>query len=93
MSHEDILKHMHHPNTTLPEVRTCDTPTASDKKTHYSAEELHRVTGFRKFKNYKQVVKATQEGHYVDRGEFPLSLGNYSTLRNSNRGKAIHRTQ
>ena len=75
MSREDILKHMHHPDTTLPEVRTCDTPTALDKKTCYSAEEIHCVTGCQKFKNYKQLIKATHEGHYVDVGKFPLSLG------------------
>ena len=34
MSHEDILQHMHHPSTTLPKVRLCDTRKASDKKTH-----------------------------------------------------------
>ena len=95
MSCDDILKHMYHPNTTLHEVRTCDPPTASDKMTHYSAEaeELHCVTSCQKIKNYKQLVKATQEIHYVDQEESPLSLDNYSTLRKSNCGKAIDRTQ
>ena len=83
MSRDDILKHIHHPDATLPEVRPCNTPTGLDKKTHYSAEELHRMTGFRKFKNYKHLVAATQDDHYVDIGEFPLSLGSYSTLRKS----------
>ena len=75
MSREDILKHMHHPDITLPEVRTCDTPTALDKNTRYSAEVLHCVTGRQKIKIYKQLIRATHEGHYVDVGEFPSSLG------------------
>ena len=32
MSREDILKHMHHPNTTLPEIRPCDTRQAETRR-------------------------------------------------------------
>ena len=80
MSHDDILKHMHHPDTTLPEIRTCNTPTGPDQKTRYSGEKIHRATGCQKFKNYEQLIRATHEGHYVNVSEFPLSLGEYSTV-------------
>ena len=93
MSGEDIPKHVQHPDTTLPGVCPCDTLTGSDKKTHYLAEEFHRITGCLKFKNYEHLVKATQDDPYVDRGEFPLSLGSYSTLRKSKYGKAIDHTK
>ena len=81
MSREDVLKHMHHPNTILPAIRTCDTPTGSNKQKRYSAEEIHRATGCRKFKNYEQLIRATQEGHYVDVSEYPASLGSYTTIQ------------
>ena len=93
MSREDIFKHMHHPGATLTEVHTCDTPTTSDKKTHYSAEEIRRVMGCQKTKNYEQLIRATHEGHYVDVGKFPLSLGSYSTLRKSPHRKSIDQTK
>ena len=41
MSHEEVIKHMHHPNITLPAIRTCSTCTGSDKQKRYSAEEIH----------------------------------------------------
>ena len=93
MSQGDILKHMYHPNTTPPEIRLGDTPAGSDKKTRYSAEEIHRATDCQKFKNYEQLIRATHEGHYIDVGEFPLSLGSYSTIRKSPHGKSINRTK
>ena len=53
MSHEDIIKHMHHPDISLPEIRTCNTPTGSDKNKHCSAQEIHHATGYCKFKNHE----------------------------------------
>ena len=93
MSREDILNHMHHPDTILPEVHTKDTPTPLDKKTCYLAEELHCVIGYQKVKNYKQLIRATHEGHYVDVGKSPSSLGSYSTLRKSPCRKSNNHTK
>ena len=53
MSLKDIIKHLHHPDTTLSPVCHCDTPNWSDRNTHWSADDLHRITGCRRFKKYK----------------------------------------
>ena len=55
ISDEDILKLVHH-FTTPPRVRPCDTPNTSDTQSTYTAEELHKVTGFRKLKNWMSAI-------------------------------------
>ena len=75
MTKDEILEHLHHDATSLPPVRPCDTPNGADKKTHWSAEELHRVTGCRKFKDYRKLLSITRNGTFSDVGEFPVALG------------------
>ena len=77
---------------TLPPVHPCDTPNGSDKKTNWSAEDLHKVTGCRKFKDYRKLLSITRDGKFTDIGEFPASLGTYATIPKSRRGKSIDRT-
>ena len=91
MSLEDILRLIHHPDTPLPSVRPCDTSNASDKKTHWTSEELHRTMGCRKFRNYKHLLQVSRDGAWVDGGEFPASLGSYATIPKSHRGKPLDR--
>jgi hypothetical protein len=55
LPHDKIMTHFHHPGSTLPAVRPCDTANASDTKTHWSGEEIHRIMGCRKLEH--------QEGH------------------------------
>jgi hypothetical protein len=49
MPHDSIVKLLHHKNSTLPSICPCDTTNNSDTKTHWTAEELHRIMGCRKF--------------------------------------------
>ena len=93
MTEAEVREHLHHPDSTPPPVRPCDTPNGSDKKTNWSAEELHRIMGCRKFKDYKQLLRTTRDGRWVDTGEFPLSLGAYATIPKNRRGSAINRRQ
>ena len=93
MTEAEVRDHLHHPDSTPPPVRPCDTPSGSDKKTNWSAEELHRIMGCRKFKDYKQLLRTTRDGRWVDAGEFPLSLGAYATIPKNCRGSAIDRRQ
>ena len=92
MTREEIMEHLHHGCVAPPPVRPCDTPNSSDKKTSWSAEELHKVTGCRKFKDYRKLLSITRDGRYMDVGEFPESLGTYATIPKSHRGKGIDRT-
>ena len=87
MSREEVLQHMHHPDTSPPEVRPCDTPNGSDLQTQWSAKQLHCITGCRTFKNYQHLLQCTRDGKWVATGEYPMSLGTYSTIRKAARGK------
>ena len=92
MTQEEITPTMHHPGSTLPAVRPCDTPNGSDTQVHWAGEQIHRITGCRRLKNYKQLLQVTSDGKWVDTGEFPMSLGTYSTIRKAAKGKPIDRT-
>ena len=91
MSHEDIISTLHHQGTSPPAIRPCDTPNASDTKYHFTAEELHRLTGCRRFRNYRHLIHTSKDGHFLDNGEFPVSLGAYTTIPKAPRGKLIDR--
>jgi hypothetical protein len=49
MTPEDVAHLVHHPGTSFPPVRPCNTANASDTKTHWTVEELHWIMGCRKF--------------------------------------------
>ena len=91
MSDEDIIATPHHPNTLLPPVQPCDTPNSSETKRTYTPEELHRLTGCRRFRNYQHIISSTEDGVLLNTGEFPLSLGTYATIPKAPQGKAIDR--
>ena len=86
---EKIVEHFHHPGSTLPAVRPCDTANASDTKTHWSGEEIHRIMGCRKFRNYKHILQVSRDGEWIDGGEFPPSLGSFTTIPKAKRGKLL----
>jgi hypothetical protein len=92
MEREEILTLLHHPNTSPPAIQPCDTPNASDTKSHWTAEELHRITGCRRFRNYKHLISTKKDGSFIDNGEFLLSIGSFTTIPKATRGKAIDRT-
>jgi hypothetical protein len=92
MDEKDIVELLHQPNSSLPLVCPCDTPNPLNKKLHWTAEELHGITGCHHFCNYKHLISATTDGQYIDNGEFPVSLGTYTTIPKAPQGKPIDRT-
>ena len=92
MSREEVLALVHKDGTTLPAVRPCDTANSCDTKSHWTGEELHRVMGCRKFRNYKQLLQVSRGGEWVEGGEFPPSIGSFATIPKSRRGKSLDRT-
>jgi hypothetical protein len=92
MSSEEIRRFLHHPDTSFPDVRPCDTANASDNKTHWSSEEIHRIMGCRKFHNYKHILDVSRGGEWIDGGEFPMSLGSFATIPKAKRGTPLDRT-
>jgi len=91
MSSEDIVLSLHHSDKPPPAIRPCDTPNALDTKHHFTAEELHRLTGCRQFRNYRHLVHTTKDGQFLDNGEFPVSIGAYTTIPKAPRGKPLDR--
>ncbi len=92
MSRDNILWLIHHEGAVLPLVCPCDTANSSKKKTHWSAKELHRAMGCRKFKNYKHLLLVSHDGQWVDSSEFPPSLRSFAAVPKGNKGKPIDRT-
>ena len=92
MSPEEVAPLLHHPNTLLPDIRPCNTANASDTKVHWMSEEIHRIMGCRKFRNYKHILDISKVGAWMDGGEFSMSLGSYATIRKAKRGQPLDRT-
>ncbi len=72
-------------------VRPCDWSNGSNTKIHWNSEELHCALGCCCFRNYKHILQTSLDGKWIDGGEFPLSLGTYTTIPKAPRGSAIDR--
>jgi hypothetical protein len=92
MSSEDISHLLHHPDTSSPDVCPCDMANASNTKTHWSSEEIHRIMGCLKFRNYKHILDVSRGGEWIDGGKFPMSLGSFATIPKAKRGAPLDRT-
>jgi hypothetical protein len=93
MPQESIIKLLHHEGSKLPSIRPCDTANNSNTKTHWLAEEIHRIMGCHKFWNYKHILQVSRDGKWVDGGEFPPSLGSFATIPKSHRSGPLDRTK
>ena len=92
MSSEDIILTLHHSVNPPPAIHPCNTPNTSDTQSHFTAEELHRLTECRRFRNYRHLVHTSKDGQFLDNGEFPVSIGAYATTPNAPRGEPFDRT-
>ena len=90
LSNADVIK-LVHSSTTPPSIRPCDTPNASDTQTTFTAEEIHRFTGFRKLKNYKHMIDVADGATFLDNGEVPLLLSKFANMSKAPRGKEIEK--
>jgi hypothetical protein len=79
--------------TSFPLVQLCDTANASDAKTHWSAEELHRIMGCWKFRNYKHLLQVSCDGEWMDGGKFPSSLSSYATILKAKHSSLLNCTK
>ena len=93
LSKDEVVRLVHRPGSALPPVRPCDRSNGSDNKTHWTSEELHRALGCRRFRNYKHILQTSLDGQWLDGGEFPMSLGSFTTIPKAPRGGAIDREQ
>ena len=89
MSTKAIVSTLHHSDTSPPAICPCDTPNASDTKYHFTAEELHQLTGCCQFRNYCHLIHTSKDGQFLDSDKFPISIGAYTTIRGSTRKNVI----
>ena len=89
MDTKDIIELLHTPDSSPPPIRPCDTLNPSDTKSHWTAKELHRITGCRCFRNYWHLLSVSKDGTYINNGKFPTSIGAYTTIPKAPRGTAI----
>jgi hypothetical protein len=92
MTKEDIIAQLHHPGTTLPPFFPSNHPNGSNTKSLWTPEELYQITGCPCFRNYHHIINASKDRQLIDIGEFPISLGSYTTIPKAPRGKAIDQT-
>ncbi len=93
LSQEDVVRLVHRPGSAPPPVCPCDRSNGSDTKTHWTSEELHCALGCRHFRNYMHILQTSLDGQWMDGGEFPVSLGAFTTIPKAPRGKAINHEQ
>jgi hypothetical protein len=63
-----------------------------ETKLHWTSEDLHPITGCRRFCNYKHLISITKDGSFINSAEFLVSLGAYTTIPKAPRGAPIDRT-
>ena len=85
------------PSTASPKTPVLLSIMSSDEVTcllHHpnTSEEIHRIMGCRKFRNYKHILDVSWDGAWVDGGEFPMSLGSYATVPKAKRGTSLDPT-
>ncbi len=92
MTSNEFARLLHHPGTSFPSIFPCNTANALDTKTHWSAEELHRVMSCCKFHNYSHFL-VSPDGEWVEGGEIPWSLGTYATIPKAKQGGTLDRAK
>ena len=83
LSPDEVVRLVHRLGSLPPLVRPCNRSNGSNTKMNWTSEELHRALGCHQFCNYRHIIQTSLDGKWVDGGEFPLSLGSYTTPEGS----------
>jgi hypothetical protein len=89
MTQDEIIAQLHHPETSLPPIYPSNHPNGSNTKSTWTPEELHCIMGCHCFHNYRHIIDTSKDGHLINTGEFPISLGSYTTISKAPHGKSI----
>jgi hypothetical protein len=92
MSTDKIVGHLHPTGSQPPPIWPYDTPNALETKSHWTSEELYCITGCHHFCNYKHLVSVNKDFSFTNGGEFPVSLGAYTTIPKAPHGAPIDPT-
>jgi hypothetical protein len=89
MIRDEILSLVHHPDSTLLPVHSCNTANKLDSKMHWLAKKLHRTICCRKFCHNKHLLQVSSGNKWVDKGEFSPSLGFFSMIPKAKWGQPL----
>ena len=82
-----LLSLLHPDPTSLPPIRPENTPAPCESRTLFDPLKLHKIFGCRRFKNQQHIIAASQNATLLKTGEFPVSLGSFTTIPNPPAGK------
>ena len=74
--------HLH----TIPDVRPCDTAPPLDTGFAFDPLKIHRIFGYRRFRNPNHINSAANNATLIDAGKPPTTLGAFTNIPKSNEG-------
>jgi len=84
-----LLRQLHPDLASLPPVPPSATAAPCEHRTSFDSLKLHKIFGFRRFRNQRLLTAASSNATLVHTGEFPTSLGDFATIVQSPAGKTI----
>ncbi len=91
ISREALLSFLPNGCTTPPPIRPCDTANGSDTTRHLPADQIYRLYGNRRFKNYQNFCFAAKDSKFINGGHPTHTLGEFATIPKRKRGDPIPR--
>lgn len=88
---DSLLAFLPHGRTDPAPIRPCDTPNGSDTTRHLTADQIYRLFGNRRFRNYSNFCLAAKDSKFIKGGEPVPSLGEFATIPKCAKGLAIPR--
>jgi len=74
-----------------PAIRPCDTPNGSDTARHFTADQIYKLFGNRRFRNYANICVVAKDSKFINSGDPTPSLGEYSTIAKRAKGSTLPR--
>ena len=87
ISPDELLLFSSNPHTPPPPVRACDTPNESDTLQHLTSDQIYKLFGNRRFRDYESFCSASKDCTFIKGGQPIPSIGEFATMRRRKRGK------
>ena len=82
------LNLVHIDATNLPRIPLSSTPAPCENRTQFESLNIHRIFGFRQFRNQKHLTAATNAS-LLNSGIIPSTIVSFATISNPPKGKTI----